>query len=214
MCSVRGLLSGRFGQSEGRTGGQGNADSFVFSVSANEKNKTLKVRRLSIALECYVSTVLRKNGWWEEAESSREHSGIFLEFNEGHVKLPRVWFVLFPFSLCLCVWVSVCVSVFVVCASTDTNFLHGSLTFQCSLGGAIWSWHTHTETHHFLWYGCPPVTSGLVSVGQCWSVFTVSVQKKLGLSHRMYTSFVLRIQNVLPTTLLFILSQKKRNLLS
>lgn len=37
MCRVRGLLSARFGQSEGRAGGWGEADSFVLSVSDNEK---------------------------------------------------------------------------------------------------------------------------------------------------------------------------------
>lgn len=39
MCGVRGLLSGRFGQRAGITVGRGEADSFVFSVSANEKKK-------------------------------------------------------------------------------------------------------------------------------------------------------------------------------
>lgn len=48
MCGVRGLLSGRFGQRAGITVGRGEADSFVFSVSANEKKKK-KVRCLLIA---------------------------------------------------------------------------------------------------------------------------------------------------------------------
>lgn len=41
MCRVRGVLSVRFGQSEGRMGGREEADAFVFSVSANE-NKYIK----------------------------------------------------------------------------------------------------------------------------------------------------------------------------
>lgn len=39
MCSVRGLLSRRFGQSEGRTGGRREAGSFVFGVGSNEKKR-------------------------------------------------------------------------------------------------------------------------------------------------------------------------------
>lgn len=60
---------------------------------------------------------------------------MLLEFNGGHVQLPRVWVVLFP---------SLPLSVGAVSVSADTNFLHGSLTFQYNLGEPF---DHSTDTH-------------------------------------------------------------------
>lgn len=99
-----------------------------------------------------MSSVLRKNGWWEEAEPSREHSGMLPGLNGGHVWLPPVWFVLFPSTMCL---------------KTRTSSVSQQTLISCMdpwpfdvvVGGGgchLIVTRTNTGRHHFLWYYWPP----------------------------------------------------------
>lgn len=104
-----------------------------------------------------MSSVLRKNGWWEEAEPSREHSGMLPGLNEGHVWLPLVRFVLFLSTMGLkaCV-LSVSPQTLISCMDPwPFNVAVGvcHLIVTC----------TNAGRHHFLWYYRPPAC-GLVLV--------------------------------------------------
>lgn len=95
-----------------------------------------------------MSSVLGKNGWWEEAEPSRENSRVLPGLNEGHVWLPLVWFVRFLFAMCLACVLSASPQTLISCMdpwpfSVAVGVCHLIVT------------RTNTRRHRFLWYYWP-----------------------------------------------------------
>lgn len=96
-----------------------------------------------------MSSVLGKNGWWEEAEPSREHSGLLPGLNEGQVWLPLVWFVCFLFTMCLACVLSASPQTLISCMDP--------WPFNVAVGVChLIVTRTNTGRHHFLWYHWPP----------------------------------------------------------
>lgn len=96
-----------------------------------------------------MSSVLGKNGWWEEAEPSREHSGLLPGLNEGQVWLPLVWFVCFLSTMCLACVLSVSPQTLISCIDP--------WPFNVAVGVChLIMTRTNMGRHHFLWDHWPP----------------------------------------------------------
>lgn len=95
-----------------------------------------------------MSSVLGKNGWWEEAEPSRENSRVLPGLNEGHVWLPLVWFGRFLFAMCLACVLSASPQTLISCMDP--------WPFSVAVGAChLIVTRTNTRRHRFLWYYWP-----------------------------------------------------------